>query len=86
MKPGKFKPETVEQAKAVIIYEANTPGELHVMHYRLDEPGNVPDGMEAMLTHWYPTAEEISRMIEGKPVALSIVGTRHPWVKLEVPE
>lgn len=82
MKPGQF----INDDGSVTVYEKGTPGELHVIHYRLDEPGNVPDGAEAMLTHWYPSADEISRMIEGKPVALSIVGNCHPWVKLGVSE
>lgn len=86
MDRGIFKPETVEEARHVVIYEPNTPAELHVIHYVLDEPGSPVDGCEAMLTHWYPTAEQISRMIEGKPVTLSIVGSRHPWVKLGVGE
>lgn len=82
MIPGKFTNDN----GSVTIYEAGTPGELQVIHYRLDEPGNVPDGAEAMLTHWYPTEDEIRRMIDGKPVALSIVGNQHPWVKVGVSE
>lgn len=78
MKPGTFANQSLDQN--VIVYEANTPGELEVMHYVTE------DGHEAMLTHWYPDEDDIRAMIIGKPVALHIVGTQHPWVKLEVPK
>jgi hypothetical protein len=82
MKPGKF----IDDNGSVRIYEAGTPAELHVIHYAVEEPGSNVDGAEAMLTHWYPSEDEIRRLIDGKPVALSIVGTSHPWVKVEVSE
>lgn len=82
---GIFKPTTIEQASQIHIYEAGTDAELHVIHYTVQE-GSALDGAEAMLTHWYPSADEISRMIAGAPISLSIVGKRHPWVKVGVAE
>jgi hypothetical protein len=82
MIPGKF----INDDGSVTVYEAGTNAELHVIHYAVSESGTPLDGIEAMLTHWYPSADEISRMIDGKPIALSIVGSRHPWVKVGVSE
>lgn len=64
--------------KGKVVYEAGTDSELEVIHYRSE------DGFETMLTHWYPSEDDIRRLIAGKPLALHIVGSRHPWVKLEV--
>ena len=82
MIPGKF----IDDTGTVRIYEAGTEAELHVIHYTVEEPGSAVDGAEAMLTHWYPSEDEIRRMIDGKPIYLSIVGSRHPWVKVGVSE
>lgn len=76
--PHHGTPHVCNPIKGSVVYEAGTDAELHVIHYR------TADGHETMLTHWYPDEDDIRAMIEGKPVALHIVGTRHPWVKVEV--
>jgi hypothetical protein len=39
-----------------------------------------------MTSAWFPTAEEIARMIEGAPIYLTIIGDIHPPVALLVGE
>jgi hypothetical protein len=74
MTPGKF----IGESGAIKVYERGTAGELSVIHYVSD------DGHETMLTHWYPSEDDIRKMIDGRPIELHIVGNRHPWVKVEV--
>lgn len=42
------------------------------------------DGSPAMQTAWEPTPDEIARIVAGQPIILTILGTGHPPVKLEV--
>lgn len=44
------------------------------------------DGTPAMQTAWEPTPSEIQRIAAGHPIILTILGTAHPPVLLEVPD
>jgi hypothetical protein len=77
MKPGKMKLDG-KIGDMVVVYERDTKGELHVMHYMNEQ------GYEVMTTAWYPSEDEIRAMIDGSPVQLHIVGNHHPWVKVIV--
>ena len=44
------------------------------------------DGTPAMQTAWQPTPDEIARIVAGAPVYLTILGTGHPPVRLDVGE
>ena len=37
-----------------------------------------------MTSAWFPTAEEIARLIEGAPIYLTIIGATHPPVSMSV--
>ena len=41
-------------------------------------------GFPAMASAWFPTAEEVARMVLGAPIYLHLVATEHPPVTLEV--
>lgn len=47
-----------------------------------DLPAAQGDGFIA--TYWRPDAEELAALNAGLPVKLSVAGTRHPRVMLEV--
>lgn len=42
------------------------------------------DQTPAMITAWFPTPDEISRIIAGAPVHLRVLGTAHPPVMIDV--
>lgn len=42
------------------------------------------DGTPAMQTAWEPTPAEIARIVAGQPIILTILGTAHPPVLIEV--
>lgn len=42
------------------------------------------DGTPAMQTAWEPTPAEIERIVAGQPIILTILGTGHPPVLIEV--
>lgn len=44
------------------------------------------DGTPAMQTAWEPTPAEIARIVAGEPIVLTLLGTAHPPVLIEVPE
>ncbi len=44
------------------------------------------DGTPAMMTAWQPTPEELARLNAGAPMMLTLLGSAHPPVKLEVGE
>lgn len=50
----------------------------------LDLPAD--QGGPAMVSAWFPTPDEVKRIIAGEPVYLSIFGHGHPPVALWVPE
>jgi hypothetical protein len=39
-----------------------------------------------MVSAWYPTQEELSRLNTGAPIYVRIIGTRHPPINMEVGE
>jgi hypothetical protein len=43
-------------------------------------------GLPAMTSAWFPTPDEIDRLISGAPVYLHIIGCIHPPVAIEVGE
>lgn len=42
------------------------------------------DGTPAMQTAWQPTPSEIARIIAAEPIILTLLGTGHPPVLIEV--
>ncbi|WP_029002745.1 hypothetical protein [Azorhizobium doebereinerae] len=42
------------------------------------------EGTPAMITAWFPTPDEIARIVAGAPVLSSIIGTTHPPIMLTV--
>lgn len=42
------------------------------------------DGTPAMQTAWQPTPSEIARIVAGQPIILTLLGTGHPPVLIEV--
>ena len=44
------------------------------------------DGVPCMITAWEPTPGELEKLKQGAPVLLTVLGTGHPPVKLEVGE
>lgn len=40
----------------------------------------------AMASAWFPTAEEVIRLVKGAPVHLVLVGCEHPPVRISVGE
>ena len=44
------------------------------------------DGTPAMQTAWQPTPSEIERIVAGQPIILTLLGTGHPPVLIEVRE
>ena len=42
------------------------------------------DGTPAMATAWQPTPEEVARIAAGAPIYLTLLGSAHPPVLLEV--
>lgn len=44
------------------------------------------DGTPAMMTAWEPTPAELARLNAGAPIYLTLLGTAHPPVLLEVGE
>lgn len=42
------------------------------------------DGINAVMSYWKPTAEELAMLNAGGSVALSVIGTSMPPVMLEV--
>jgi hypothetical protein len=46
----------------------------------------VVDGVPKMVSAWMPTPDEIARIVAGAPVYLSVIGRRHPPVRLSVGE
>ncbi|KFG68693.1 hypothetical protein [Microvirga sp. BSC39] len=44
------------------------------------------EGTPAMTTAWMPTPEELERLNAGAPVHLTVLGTMHPPVMVEVGE
>lgn len=42
------------------------------------------DGTPAMQTAWEPTPSEIARIVAGQPIILTLLGTGHPPVLIEV--
>lgn len=53
---------------------------LAVREDKLDNGGTV------LTSAWFPTPDEMARMLDGAPVYLSIMGNNHPAVLLEVGE
>lgn len=43
-----------------------------------------PDGLEVVISHWQPSAEQLALLAQGKPVQLTIWGRTHPPVALGV--
>ena len=46
-----------------------------------DEPTTAGPGMTSA---WYPTPEEIERIVAGAPIYLTVLGTVHPPVSISV--
>ena len=44
------------------------------------------DGTPAMMTAWQPTPSEISKIVSGAAIYLTVLGSGHPPVLLEVGE
>lgn len=44
------------------------------------------DGTPAMMTAWQPTPDELARLALGAPIYLTLLGSAHPPVKLDVGE
>lgn len=44
------------------------------------------NGTPAMATAWQPTPDEIARIVAGAPIYLTILGSAHPHVCLDVGE
>lgn len=44
------------------------------------------DGTPAMMTAWQPTPDEARRIAEGAPIYLTLLGSAHPPVLLQVGE
>lgn len=42
------------------------------------------DGTPAMMTAWQPTPAEVARIVAGAPIYLTLLGSAHPPVLLEV--
>ena len=42
------------------------------------------DGTPAMATAWQPTPDEIARIVAGAPIYLTILGSAHPPVCMDV--
>lgn len=42
--------------------------------------------MDAMVSSWEPTVEELKKMINGAPILLWVYGTKHPPIRIEVGE
>jgi hypothetical protein len=42
------------------------------------------DGTPAMQTAWEPTPAEIARIVSGQPILLTVLGSAHPPVLIEV--
>jgi len=44
------------------------------------------DGTPAMKTAWQPTPDELARLLNGELIYLTVLGTGHPPVLIEVGE
>lgn len=42
------------------------------------------DGTPAMMTAWQPTPAEVAKIVSGEPIYLTILGSSHPPVLLQV--
>lgn len=42
------------------------------------------DGTPAMMTAWQPTPAEVARIVAGEPIYLTLLGSAHPPVLLQV--
>lgn len=42
------------------------------------------DGTPAMMTAWQPTPSEIAKIVSGETIYLTILGTAHPPILLQV--
>lgn len=42
------------------------------------------DGVQAMVSYWKPTPEELAQLNAGAHIQLSVVGTSHPPVSVDV--
>lgn len=42
------------------------------------------DGTPAMMTSWQPTPKEIEALVNGAPIYLTLLGSAHPPVLIEV--
>lgn len=47
-------------------------------------PEGMSEGTPAMKTSWQPTPQEINAIVQGAPIYLTLLGTAHPPVLLEV--
>lgn len=41
-------------------------------------------GTQAMQSAWFPTPKELEALLNGAPIILTVLGTAHPPVKLDV--
>lgn len=76
------------------------PGHIHGATRQLGKPDNMTDeqcvplaikdtridGCNVMVSAWFPSPDEVRKMMAGQPVHLYVWGTGHPPVGLEVPE
>lgn len=58
----------------------NAAGECQPLHVRVDLESPVP----SMTSYWVPTPEEIAMLEVGGKIALTVYGTKHPPVWVEV--
>lgn len=42
------------------------------------------DGSVSLTSFWVPTPEEITQIVNGQPIMLSVLDTKHPPVKMAV--
>lgn len=75
-----------------------TPGAIRDANFVYGAPPGVPncsdlhvrvtqdEGIRIMTSAWFPTQDEIVRMLEGQPVWLHVYGGQHPVVAITVPE
>lgn len=42
------------------------------------------EGTPSMVTAWFPTPDELDRLLAGAPIHLRLLGTAHPPVMIEV--
>lgn len=79
MHPGRVAGAT-RHLGAPMGWDAERDGHCGVLSVRDGLTGRLPD----MTSAWFPTPEELKRLLAGAPVHLTIVGNVHPPVALSV--